>query len=309
MLDQDANAFVETLEVPTNERLQARRKRDAARARLELVRLLPEVHELVEELEAAKRARDAGDYSRLPMTRRLRSGRRPTALEEEVAARRRRLSTKQAEVEAKRIRTEALELDARESPGRDRTVTAYRLHSSRHYVTCSKGQYEQLARAQRKAPVWVMTKNGRRWWWYLDRFWWADAELSPREIDSRILTMDLASQHQREAFERAQAGLFGADDAVAEDPVPEDVRREVWIRDRGRCVDCTVPYSLAFDYILPLAAGGSTIAANLELRCRPCQARRRANESRAKIGTVRIGVEAAREWGVTLTNITWPRAS
>ena len=310
VLEQDSTAFIEALEMPPDVRLQLRRTREAARARHELVRLTAGVDALADDLEAAKRARDEGDYSQLPMLRWLRSGRRPQALEKEVEAVQRRLARMHAEVQAKRIRTEALERDAQAPSGPGRRTTVYRLHSADHYLSWSEGQYEHLSGVQRTTPVWLTTRNGLRWWWYRDRFWWVNTGLSPGEIESMILARDLSSEYQREAFERAQAGVLGRNGvASAKDVVPEHVRREVWIRDRGRCVDCGVASSLAFDYVLPLAVSGSNTAPNLELRCRPCQLRRRANEARATVGKARIGAHAAKEWGVEVKDISWPRAS
>ena len=193
-------------------------------------------------------------------------------------------------------------------PGEQRP-TFYRLHSANHYVSCSRGQYEHLSNVQHATPVLLTARNGRHWWWHRDRFWWVDSGLGASEIASTILALDLSSQSQREGFEQAQAELAGKfDHASAEDAVPDDVRREVWIRDRGRCVDCGVASSLAFDHVLPLAVGGSNTAPNLELRCRPCQLRRRENESRATVGKARIGAHAAKEWGIEVKDISWPRS-
>ena len=190
------------------------------------------------------------------------------------------------------------------------SVTIYRLHSADHYVSCSSGQFEHLSGVQRMTPVRLSAKNGRGWWWYRDRFWVVDDRLSAGEIESRVLTIDLSSHSQREAFEQAQADLFGHNGAASgEGAVPDAVRREVWFRGHGRCVDCGVVSGLAFDHVLPLAAGGSNTAANLELRCRPCQARRRANEAKATVGKARIGAHAAKEWGVEVKDLSWPRDS
>jgi hypothetical protein len=309
-LEQDSTAFVEALQVPASVIAEPRRKHDAAKARLELVRLVAEADALADDLFALKGALAVGDYSRLPATRRLRSGRQRAALEEEIGAVQRRLARKHEEVEAKRMWTAALEREAREPSGSGRSATVYRLHSNDHYVNCSSGQYEHLAGVQRTTPVLVTAKSGWHWWWYRDRFWWADRKMSVREIESTILAIDLSSESQREAFERAQASLVGRKDGVSPaDALPEQVRREVWIRDRGRCVDCGVASSLAFDHVLPVAVGGSDTAPNLELRCRPCQARRRENEARATVGKARIGAQAAKEWGVEVKDISWPRSS
>lgn len=209
-----------------------------------------------------------------------------------------------------RDRTEELERDAREPHGRVKTTTVYRFHSARHYLTYSAGRYERLARAQSSEPVLLARRSGLGWWWYLDRFWWADASVSARALEASVLTGDFASQRQRASLERARAGLVGRDGGVSvQDFVPEQVRHEVWMRDRGRCVDCGTLTGLAFDHVLPPAAGGSNMTQNLELRCRPCQTRRRTNEARATVGRARIRVRAEREYGVSLSEITWPRAS
>lgn len=67
-------------------------------------------------------------------------------------------------------------------------------------------------------------------------------------------------------------------DLPAEDPscqklslgriIPAAIKREVWIRDGGRCVMCGQADNLHFDHIVPFAKGGSSIvAANIQLLC------------------------------------------
>ena len=56
--------------------------------------------------------------------------------------------------------------------------------------------------------------------------------------------------------------------------VPAAVRRAVWTRDQGRCAfvgragRCTETGFLEYHHVVPFAAGGTTDATNLELRCR-----------------------------------------
>lgn len=57
--------------------------------------------------------------------------------------------------------------------------------------------------------------------------------------------------------------------------IPAHVKREVWMRDEGRCtfvgVDgtcCGTREALEFDHILPVARGGESTTANVRLRCR-----------------------------------------
>jgi 5-methylcytosine-specific restriction endonuclease McrA len=187
-------------------------------------------------------------------------------------------------------------------------VSGYRLHSARGFVTCTPEQYAHLVDLQKTDPVWLTSKDGLRWWWFQDRFWWADERLDAQEVATMVLKQDRALRHRHETYERRRATLTGETGAPAEDPVDEEVRSEVWVRDRGRCVDCGSRANMVFDLILPVSLGGTTTAPNFQLRCRGCQARRRANEVRAAIEKARIGARAAREWGVELTNISWPTA-
>jgi hypothetical protein len=54
------------------------------------------------------------------------------------------------------------------------------------------------------------------------------------------------------------------------EPIPQHVRREVWNRDGGRCVDCGSREKLEYDHIIPVSRGGSNTARNIELRCERC---------------------------------------
>ena len=54
------------------------------------------------------------------------------------------------------------------------------------------------------------------------------------------------------------------------EPIPEDVRFEVWRRDGGKCVKCGSQKNLEFDHIIPFSKGGSSTARNIQLLCQDC---------------------------------------
>ena len=58
--------------------------------------------------------------------------------------------------------------------------------------------------------------------------------------------------------------------------IPAAVRREVWRRDQGRCVDCQSRIRLEFDHIIPVSRGGANTVRNIELRCETCNRRKGA---------------------------------
>lgn len=49
--------------------------------------------------------------------------------------------------------------------------------------------------------------------------------------------------------------------------VPSAVKREVWARDRGRCVLCGADDELHFDHEIPFSKGGASTTANVRILC------------------------------------------
>lgn len=58
--------------------------------------------------------------------------------------------------------------------------------------------------------------------------------------------------------------------------ISAEVRREVWRRDGGACIDCGSRERLEFDHIIPVSQGGSNTARNIELRCESCNRKKGA---------------------------------
>lgn len=52
--------------------------------------------------------------------------------------------------------------------------------------------------------------------------------------------------------------------------IPASVKREVWQRDEGRCVECGSKERLEYDHIIPFSKGGSNTARNIQLLCEKC---------------------------------------
>lgn len=148
-------------------------------------------------------------------------------------------------------------------------------------VELTEDRCDELARTQMQLPVFLTTHEGKRLWWYLNRFWWDSEGLEASDVQALILQKE---QRKQAVLERARTEVFGAQTDVEEadqsrqtrQPIPESVRHEVWRRDQGRCVDCGSREALEFDHIIPVSKGGSNTARNLELRCEACNRRKGA---------------------------------
>lgn len=125
-------------------------------------------------------------------------------------------------------------------------------------------------RLQLTRPVAVAVHGRRRYWWFHDRFWWEEDELSDDDV------MALVVERERRALrrlDRARA-LLVTDGHVAAGAaraaLAVDVKRAVWERCGGRCVECASEQLLEFDHVIPLALGGSNSVRNLQLLCADC---------------------------------------
>ena len=166
----------------------------------------------------------------------------------------------------------------------------FRLHSARHHLDCSERRFARLASAQVDRPVLVANREGRHWWWYLDRFWWDDEGLSARNVATLVLRSDLQRQHQANELARVRASVLGHEPPPLREAeeVSPIVRFAVWCRDRGRCVDCRSTEDLEYEQIVPFSKGGLRWIANVELRCAACRDRRMLNTVRTEVSRARI---------------------
>jgi hypothetical protein len=129
-----------------------------------------------------------------------------------------------------------------------------------------------IVEAQKTTPVPMIADGRRRLWYFLDRFYWDDDALDVGDIKALIL------QRQRRLQQRVQTArsLMYAEETgrPTRIPIPADLRRAVFERDGGRCVECGTNFDLQYDHVLPVALGGATTLANLQLLCADCNRRK-----------------------------------
>jgi hypothetical protein len=135
----------------------------------------------------------------------------------------------------------------------------------------SRRAHAAAARVQAERPLAVaaVAEDRRCYWWFRDRFWWEDDGLAEADVMALVLERERRLERR---LDRARATLAGdAPAAAAGRPgISLAVKRAVWQRCGGRCVECGAADLLEFDHVIPLAMGGSGGERNLQLLCAEC---------------------------------------
>lgn len=100
------------------------------------------------------------------------------------------------------------------------------------------------------------------------------AGVTRQQADNAVLA--LCSQPYDEAPIWPEAGGFrvkeipGLKIRKGRQPLSRHIKRAVWSRDKGRCVQCSSTQEIEYDHILAVAHGGENSVENIQLLCRPC---------------------------------------
>jgi hypothetical protein len=147
----------------------------------------------------------------------------------------------------------------------------------------------RLRAEQRTRALAVVQNNGRQYRWCRDRFDWEDGGLSAEDVHALVFERERRKARQ---LDRAHAGL--ATDSLPQQPrrdvIPRDVKRAVFEREGGRCVECGSNFEIQYDDIIRVALGRANTVANRDLqskegrlavvaRCAGCEARPAAGVS------------------------------
>jgi hypothetical protein len=150
--------------------------------------------------------------------------------------------------------------------GRSLVGRHYRLIVGTEVVgpTVSRRAWRRLDEVQATIAVAVGELRDRRYWLYRGRIWWEREDLGPADVEA--LADECLDRKQR----RLEQARGRAARAPARPGIQREVRLAVFERDGGRCVECGSRALLQFDHEIPVALGGSSAAANLQLLCDEC---------------------------------------
>jgi hypothetical protein len=264
MLVEDTTAFVVQLEVSAETPSRRRLRFRVLEAEFNVLKARHEV-------DVAANALEQVDLALRGASSQKDRGRERSLLREQRIIRK-HLHGRREELAVCQQKLDQLRAEAKSDLGR--APATFRLHAGEHSLGLSERQFARLSRAQRTEPVLVTKTGSRRWWWYLDRFWWGDKDVSARDVEDLVLRRDM--------YRKVPS------DPQAEASLSDSTRLAVWSRDQGRCVDCGSSVDLLFDEIIQGSGANIDSARNVELRCRPCRDRRDHNEARTRVANARF---------------------
>src|SRR5581483_151964 len=132
--------------------------------------------------------------------------------------------------------------------------------------------FEAMILRQKETPVPLAKDNRRTLWHFHDRFYWEDEGLDAEDVKALVLQRERRNQQKLQtAHSLMRADAAGRPTRV---PIPSELRRAVFERDGGRCVECGSNFDLQYDHVLPVALGGATTLENLQLLCAECNRRK-----------------------------------
>jgi hypothetical protein len=140
----------------------------------------------------------------------------------------------------------------------------------------SAEQHQAMASRQGVMPQKVAQSDLRSWWWFEDTFYWDSAGYSPQDV---LALLRDRQRKEQQKLQRAHMMLNAEQNAVGNrrQPIPRELRRLVFERDGGQCVECGSNFDLQYDHVIPVALGGATSFENLQLLCGPCNREKSAN--------------------------------
>jgi hypothetical protein len=133
-------------------------------------------------------------------------------------------------------------------------------------------RHAEMQASQGTRPVRLARSGGRAWWWFEGTFYWESGGYGERDV------LALIRDRQRRAAQKLDRAhmLLNIDEGKAPRPrgrreaISREVKRAVFERDGGKCRECDGTFDLQYDHVIPVALGGASTIANLQLLCADC---------------------------------------
>lgn len=151
----------------------------------------------------------------------------------------------------------------------------YALRSGRRIIagTWKQVGFDLIVTTQAETPVSLGGDGPRRTLWHFhDCFYWEDEGLDAEDVRALVLQRERRNQQKlNTAHSLMRSEEAGRPTRI---PISTEIRRAVFERDGGRCVECESNFDLQYDHVLPVALGGATTVQNVQLLCADCNRRK-----------------------------------
>jgi hypothetical protein len=129
-------------------------------------------------------------------------------------------------------------------------------------------RYTEFAGRQAVFPQELLQLEGRQYWAYAGRVYWEDDGLAADDVKALVHERET---RKRRKLERAHATMHSDGPRTRRrEQIPSELRRAVFTRDGGRCVECDSNFDIQYDHVIPVALGGATTEQNLQILCAGC---------------------------------------
>lgn len=132
----------------------------------------------------------------------------------------------------------------------------------------SQKKIEEVNARRANEPLALLEDRRRVLWYFHERFYWDDEDLPSEDVMALALQKE---RNQRRKLQSARSLMNAEADGrpIRTNPTTE-LKRAVFDRDGGKCVECSSTFEIQYDHIIPVARGGATTYENLQILCAEC---------------------------------------
>ena len=108
-----------------------------------------------------------------------------------------------------------------------------------------------------------------------------------------LIEAEYAEQHATHA--QSTSKMAAQRNGFSSRHISDAVRRIVWLRDKGACVNCEATENIEYDHKVPVSKGGSSEEDNVQLLCRACNRSKRSGLLRRPLSMRSLETETETE--------------
>lgn len=137
-------------------------------------------------------------------------------------------------------------------------------------VKLNQRVYQEKLQLQQIEPMLVVKTETRAYWQFRDSIYADTDNLTEEEVRALLISRRLAQERRLDRARQLVDLETRARTRTSRQAIPDDLKILIWTRDEGACRRCGATTDLQFDHVIPVALGGATNEANLQILCGMC---------------------------------------